>query len=216
MYSKVVKSPLGKRCSKFLTNLPSCVLIWLKSAAIPYKHEKIVFWIWVHFSPNCMSSKSTPYKPRVIGSHSSDFAYRKHSVNVHWLDRSCQEHQLFPVHINTLKYYLNLLHFVVNWVGRAKFLFFHRTEERQFWIGFNKRNPLNAGSWEWSDGTPVSFSKLKKRKWIQNRWPWNTLVNQPREPGNNDHISCDSDPDKNCTRSWYHRSYFCKVLGNLC
>ncbi|XP_034510499.1 secretory phospholipase A2 receptor isoform X3 [Ailuropoda melanoleuca] len=37
---------------------------------------------------------------------------------------------------------------------------FNRTEERQFWIGFNKRNPLNAGSWEWSDGTPVVSSFL--------------------------------------------------------
>lgn len=41
---------------------------------------------------------------------------------------------------------------------------FNRTEERQFWIGFNKRNPLNAGSWVWSDGTPVSLSRLEKRK----------------------------------------------------
>ncbi|XP_023384252.1 secretory phospholipase A2 receptor [Pteropus vampyrus] len=37
---------------------------------------------------------------------------------------------------------------------------FHGTEERQFWIGFNKRNPLSAGSWEWSDGTPVVSSFL--------------------------------------------------------
>ncbi|KAM7316514.1 hypothetical protein ACRRTK_024245 [Alexandromys fortis] len=37
---------------------------------------------------------------------------------------------------------------------------FNRTEERQFWIGFNKRNPLNAGSWEWSDRTPVVSSFL--------------------------------------------------------
>ncbi|XP_042539466.1 secretory phospholipase A2 receptor isoform X2 [Dipodomys spectabilis] len=36
----------------------------------------------------------------------------------------------------------------------------NRTEERQFWIGFNKRNPLNAGSWEWSDRTPVVSSFL--------------------------------------------------------
>uniref|UniRef100_A0A8D0LBA3 Phospholipase A2 receptor 1 n=1 Tax=Sphenodon punctatus TaxID=8508 RepID=A0A8D0LBA3_SPHPU len=32
---------------------------------------------------------------------------------------------------------------------------FDRVEERHFWIGFNKRNPLSGGSWEWSDGTPV-------------------------------------------------------------
>uniref|UniRef100_A0A6I8NRT6 Secretory phospholipase A2 receptor n=1 Tax=Ornithorhynchus anatinus TaxID=9258 RepID=A0A6I8NRT6_ORNAN len=37
---------------------------------------------------------------------------------------------------------------------------FNRTEERQFWIGFNKRNPLSGGSWEWSDGTPVISSFL--------------------------------------------------------
>ncbi|XP_073097646.1 secretory phospholipase A2 receptor isoform X3 [Manis javanica] len=45
----------------------------------------------------------------------------------------------------------------VNELLRSKF---NRTEERQFWIGFNKRNPLNAGSWVWSDGTPVVSSFL--------------------------------------------------------
>ncbi|GAB1286359.1 Secretory phospholipase A2 receptor [Apodemus speciosus] len=33
---------------------------------------------------------------------------------------------------------------------------FNWTQERQFWIGFNKRNPLNAGSWAWSDGSPYN------------------------------------------------------------
>ncbi|XP_077010090.1 secretory phospholipase A2 receptor isoform X2 [Tamandua tetradactyla] len=37
---------------------------------------------------------------------------------------------------------------------------FNRTEERQFWIGFNKRNPRSSGSWEWADGTPVVSSFL--------------------------------------------------------
>ncbi|TKC49258.1 hypothetical protein EI555_004869 [Monodon monoceros] len=41
-----------------------------------------------------------------------------------------------------------------NFVNELLHSKFNRTEERQFWIGFNKRNPLNAGSWEWSDGTP--------------------------------------------------------------
>ncbi|ELK28150.1 Secretory phospholipase A2 receptor [Myotis davidii] len=41
-----------------------------------------------------------------------------------------------------------------NFVNKLLHSKFNRTEERQFWIGFNKRNPLNAGSWEWSDGTP--------------------------------------------------------------
>ncbi|XP_037705175.1 secretory phospholipase A2 receptor isoform X1 [Choloepus didactylus] len=45
----------------------------------------------------------------------------------------------------------------VNELLRSKF---NWTEERQFWIGFNKRNPLSAGSWEWSDGTPVVSSFL--------------------------------------------------------
>uniref|UniRef100_A0A2K6N913 Secretory phospholipase A2 receptor n=1 Tax=Rhinopithecus roxellana TaxID=61622 RepID=A0A2K6N913_RHIRO len=45
----------------------------------------------------------------------------------------------------------------VNELLRSKF---NWTEERQFWIGFNKRNPLNAGSWEWSDRTPVVSSFL--------------------------------------------------------
>eukprot|EP00062_Callorhinchus_milii_P005644 gi/632945349/ref/XP_007888015.1/ PREDICTED: secretory phospholipase A2 receptor [Callorhinchus milii] len=32
---------------------------------------------------------------------------------------------------------------------------FTGAEERWFWIGFSKRNPVSAGSWEWSDGSPV-------------------------------------------------------------
>uniref|UniRef100_A0A8D1FZA3 C-type lectin domain-containing protein n=1 Tax=Sus scrofa TaxID=9823 RepID=A0A8D1FZA3_PIG len=47
-----------------------------------------------------------------------------------------------------------------NFVNELLYSKFNRTEERQFWIGFNKRNPLNAGSWEWSDGTPVVSSFL--------------------------------------------------------
>ncbi|KAL7991694.1 hypothetical protein Chor_015950 [Crotalus horridus] len=39
---------------------------------------------------------------------------------------------------------------------------FHIDDERQFWIGFSKRNPLSGGSWEWSDGTPVSSAFLEK------------------------------------------------------
>uniref|UniRef100_A0A8D2L8M6 Phospholipase A2 receptor 1 n=1 Tax=Varanus komodoensis TaxID=61221 RepID=A0A8D2L8M6_VARKO len=35
-------------------------------------------------------------------------------------------------------------------------------EERQFWIGLNKRNPLSGGSWEWSDGTSVASAFLEK------------------------------------------------------
>ncbi|XP_036740081.2 secretory phospholipase A2 receptor isoform X2 [Manis pentadactyla] len=47
-----------------------------------------------------------------------------------------------------------------NFVNELLHSKFNRTEERQFWIGFNKRNPLNAGSWAWSDGTPVVSSFL--------------------------------------------------------
>nr|XP_051703928.1 secretory phospholipase A2 receptor isoform X1 [Oryctolagus cuniculus] len=47
-----------------------------------------------------------------------------------------------------------------NFVNELLHSKFNRSEERQFWIGFNKRNPLNAGSWEWSDGTPVISSFL--------------------------------------------------------
>ncbi|XP_045415037.1 secretory phospholipase A2 receptor [Lemur catta] len=47
-----------------------------------------------------------------------------------------------------------------NFVNELLHSKFNRTEQRQFWIGFNKRNPLNAGSWEWSDGTPVVSSFL--------------------------------------------------------
>ncbi|KAG8125015.1 hypothetical protein E2320_020267, partial [Naja naja] len=39
---------------------------------------------------------------------------------------------------------------------------FHTHDGRQFWIGFNKRNPLSGGAWEWSDGTPVSSAFLEK------------------------------------------------------
>ncbi|XP_048201313.1 secretory phospholipase A2 receptor isoform X1 [Perognathus longimembris pacificus] len=47
-----------------------------------------------------------------------------------------------------------------NFVNELLHSKFNRTEERHFWIGFNKRNPLGAGSWEWSDRTPVVSSFL--------------------------------------------------------
>ncbi|XP_027632302.1 secretory phospholipase A2 receptor [Tupaia chinensis] len=47
-----------------------------------------------------------------------------------------------------------------NFVNKLLYSKFNRTEERQFWIGFNKRNFWNFDSWEWSDGTPVVSSFL--------------------------------------------------------
>uniref|UniRef100_A0A8C9SHM3 Phospholipase A2 receptor 1 n=1 Tax=Scleropages formosus TaxID=113540 RepID=A0A8C9SHM3_SCLFO len=38
---------------------------------------------------------------------------------------------------------------------------FDGTEGRWFWVGFTKRNPESAGSWEWSDGTPVASSFIE-------------------------------------------------------
>ncbi|XP_062869501.1 secretory phospholipase A2 receptor [Trichomycterus rosablanca] len=40
---------------------------------------------------------------------------------------------------------------------------FDSTEGRWFWVGFTKRDPLSAGAWEWSDGTPVVTSFLEDR-----------------------------------------------------
>ncbi|XP_019409583.1 PREDICTED: secretory phospholipase A2 receptor isoform X2 [Crocodylus porosus] len=42
-------------------------------------------------------------------------------------------------------------------------MIFDRAEERQFWIGFNKRNPMSGGSWQWSDGTPVVSAFLENK-----------------------------------------------------
>ncbi|KAM9664360.1 secretory phospholipase A2 receptor [Trichechus inunguis] len=64
----------------------------------------------------------------------------------------CEEfgaHLASFAHIEEENFVNELLHSKFNW-----------TEERQFWIGFNKRNPQNADSWEWSDGTPVVSSFL--------------------------------------------------------
>ncbi|KGL81862.1 Secretory phospholipase A2 receptor, partial [Tinamus guttatus] len=50
-----------------------------------------------------------------------------------------------------------------DFLNNLLYTIFDRTEERQFWIGFNKRNPFSEGSWEWSDGTPVVSSFLEDK-----------------------------------------------------
>ncbi|XP_066432054.1 secretory phospholipase A2 receptor isoform X2 [Eleutherodactylus coqui] len=43
-------------------------------------------------------------------------------------------------------------------VEELLFTMFKGDRKRQFWIGFNKRNPSSEESWEWSDGSPVVSS----------------------------------------------------------
>ncbi|OWK63245.1 Secretory phospholipase A2 receptor [Lonchura striata] len=46
------------------------------------------------------------------------------------------------------------------YLNNLLYTIFDRTEERQFWIGFNKRNALSGGTWQWSDRTPVTICLL--------------------------------------------------------
>ncbi|XP_077481364.1 secretory phospholipase A2 receptor isoform X2 [Stigmatopora argus] len=40
---------------------------------------------------------------------------------------------------------------------------FQGTEARWLWVGFNKRDPERPGSWEWSDGSPVTTSFIQDK-----------------------------------------------------
>ncbi|XP_069791497.1 secretory phospholipase A2 receptor isoform X2 [Narcine bancroftii] len=66
--------------------------------------------------------------------------------------------QRFGAHLASFNHYSEevFLNEILGWM-------FAREEERWFWIGFNKRNPTSAGSWKWSDGSPiVSLFSLDK------------------------------------------------------
>ncbi|XP_064020388.1 secretory phospholipase A2 receptor [Pogoniulus pusillus] len=49
------------------------------------------------------------------------------------------------------------------YLNNLLYTIFDRAEERQFWIGFNKRNGLSGGTWQWSDTTPVVSSFLESK-----------------------------------------------------
>ncbi|XP_034281924.1 secretory phospholipase A2 receptor isoform X1 [Pantherophis guttatus] len=66
----------------------------------------------------------------------------------------CQD---FGAHLASFKQVLE-----ENFLNKLLNTMFHTDDERQFWIGFNKRNPLSGRAWEWSDGTPVSSAFLEK------------------------------------------------------
>lgn len=145
---------------------------WLKGVALPNEHEKAMFSTGAGLSPNCTSPMSTAqtkrngkqrlnllsvhFRPQVL--HLGDVQYM-----FIWLYQPCPRHQLL---LCLHQYQLEPFSYCGEFKGEGQVSVssLHRTEERQFWIGFNKRNPLNAGSWEWSDGTPVSLSDPEGEK----------------------------------------------------
>ncbi|XP_061090815.1 secretory phospholipase A2 receptor isoform X1 [Conger conger] len=63
---------------------------------------------------------------------------------------------------------------------------FDWTENRMFWVGFNKRNPQSAGAWEWSDSTPVVSSFIEDKNNEDDlhncavyNYPINAMIPQP-------------------------------------
>lgn len=174
-------------------------------------------------SPPTAHYRWAQHRPRGMGSEAnsslssfqtSGFAHGTCSVHVYltWTTRPTASAASCP-----RQYWLEPFSYCgeFNGEGQVSLSSLHRTEERQFWIGFNKRNPLNAGSWEWSDGTPVSLSDPEKRQWIQNRWPWSHLLDQANEPGNSDPISHDSDPSQKLHQTFMPEELFQECLGNL-
>ncbi|XP_064183474.1 secretory phospholipase A2 receptor [Anguilla rostrata] len=113
-------------------------------------------------TPSTDIDKATPCPPGWESNPDLYECYKVFHNEKVLMKRSWEEADLFcqALGANLASFYHFEDEAFVKWILETMFDW---TENRMFWIGFNKRNPQSEGAWEWSDRTPVVMSFIEDK-----------------------------------------------------